>query len=238
MKTLTCAFLLLFAMTAAVVGQNFTVTIEEVTTGPNHTDPAIYGREVFYMSNGNLAHEVVKGYPTPHLSRVVNNRNGDTVVLYQSTLGNLSVKSTFNNPLPIWVLPTPESNCLKMSDGSVAPHEAHAMESIQGIPAMKTVDLVDGYSVTAWRAPSLGCVVVEQVVEFPVGGKSTKRLILVDRSTPSDSIFNPVAKEMKPSETRRTFMEWASKLAGQPCTTCSAAAADQRDALWLKQHGK
>jgi hypothetical protein len=238
MKTILVSFIILFGLSFAATGQDFTAMLDEVVTNPSDPGNAIHARDVVYMKNGNLAIDLVRSLPSPHIMRTVHMANGDFVMAYLATVGSpLAVRSSYKVSLPLGVLPTVESNCLSFADNSIAPFDVKVGEKVGEIQTMKTVLHENGDTITTWRAPSLGCIVVQQEVEFLTGGKSVKTLSHLDQVTPiADSVFNPAAPEMRPSEARSAYLSWADRQSGKPCTNCEAVAI-AADAIWLKEHG-
>jgi hypothetical protein len=237
MKITLTALIVLLSLSFLAPAQNFTAILEEVVTPASPVGQSIHVRDMIYMKDGNLAIDVMRGLPTPHTMRNVWKSNGDFMISYSATVDNpFAVKSTYKIPLPLVILPTVESKCLTYADGFKAPYETFSSEMVGEIPTIKTVVHDSGNTITMWRAPSLACVIIQQEVEFPLGGKSVKTLVHLDKTTPiPDSIFDPAATEMKPSDGRAAYLSWAAKQSGQPCSNC-AVIATPADAAWLKQH--
>jgi hypothetical protein len=234
----TLIFLLGFipALVPLANGQSFTATIMETSITKMNSN-VLHGREFVYMKNGNYAVDDVATMPAPHFRRTVKRADGTEVVAYLSASNDpLAVKSTYKPPHPSVSLPTPGSRCLTFPDGSTPPFEGQpVMETEAGIPAMKTVQKVDGVSITVWRAPSLGCIAIRQEVDFGTG-TSLKVLALLDRQPPPDSVFNPAAKEMKPSAAYSAYVSWMNRTAPQPVSPTRSANLEKLDALWSQQH--
>ncbi len=133
---------------------------------------------------------------------------------------------------------TPATDCVYDSGGGPTdPRLAYIASGHETISGIETVKLVRANSIQ-WRAPSLGCEIIQYSFNWPDGGYSIHRPVKVTLGTPDDSLFVVSSEfvEQPPSKVfaaallnRQTILNLPKK----PVTEASSKMLAGHDAVYL-----
>lgn len=110
------------------------------------------------------------------------------------------------------ILRDPATNCTKNFIGgnpSKLKPISETMDTVEGYPALKTVDDSGDGVWTVWRAPAFGCDTVKQHVEFKDGGYSDQVPTQLQLGEPDPALFEIPSefKEVSPLEIATASMQ-------------------------------